>query len=375
MSAASLPRPGGAIEAPTIDDYRSGDDAAIVACLREAFAAPARLERWRHLHRENPAGPSVIVVARHGGRIVGQIASLRRRLRFFGAQEPIAHALDTVVHPDWQHRGVFPALVAASTRALGRDGLDVTYGVANDAARHVAEKYEHRRPLGAFPVLVRPLRPLGSLTAVARHHLARRFGPRTRTVPECAAAGPVPTPPGPSLVDASRGAWTPPRFDGRHDELFAHAGDLPPIAFVRDAAALAWRYPDATGCPYAQRDLVDGGRVLATAVVRAIDAAGLRLVLVMEWHWRRGGIDAGRALARDVLALARRAGAHGVAAMGARGSAQRRALGGLGFLALPARAFPQRAWPGIDARAPHAADGRWREPANWYFTWGDGFTL
>ncbi|MCC6764000.1 MAG: GNAT family N-acetyltransferase [Deltaproteobacteria bacterium] len=360
---------------PAIDGYRAGDEAAIVACLRETFAAPARIERWRHLHCENPAGPSVIVVARHDGRIVGQIANLRRRVRFFGAEQPIAHVLDTVVHPDWQHRGVFPALVAASAQALERDAVHVSYGVANDAARRLAEEYEHRRPLGAFPVLVRPLRPLGSLAAIARHFLTQRRSPDAHVVPECAASGPVPAPPGPSLIHAGRGAWTPPRFDARHDDLFAHAGDLPPIAFVRDAAALAWRYPDSAGYPYAQRDVVAGDRVLATAVVRAVEAAGLRLVLVMEWHWRRGAVDAARAAARDVLALARRAGAHGVAAMGTRGSAQRRVLRGLGFLALPARAFPQRAWPGVDARGPHASDTRWRDGANWHFTWGDGLTV
>lgn len=369
--AAPVPPPS---PLPAIDEYRPGDDTGIVACIRDAFGASATLERWRHLHLANPVGRSVIVVARQAGAIVGQIAGLQRRLRFFRDEHRISHTVDTAVHPTWQHRGVFPALVEASERAVERHHLRVTYGVANAVAERAAVRYEHRQPLGAFPVLVRPLRPLASLTAVARHHLSERSAAASR-VTECAASGPVASPTGPTLLDVGAGDWRRPRFDARHTALFDDAADLPPIAFVRDAAVLAWRYPERPGLPYVQRDLLRGDTVVASAIVRLVESSGLRLALVMEWHWRQGADDAGRALAIDSLALARRAGAHAVAAMGARGSAQRRVLGGLGFVALPARAFPQSAWPGVYARAPHAGDARWTTPTNWYFTWGDGLTL
>jgi hypothetical protein len=61
--------------------------------------------------------------------------------------------------------------------------------------------------------------------------------------------------------------------------------------------------------------------------------------------------------------------------MAVRGSAHRSILGGLGFLAVPSRAFPQQAWPGVHARAPFADDLRWSVDRNWYFTWGDGLVL
>jgi hypothetical protein len=372
MVAADLSAPSPAL--PAIDCYRPGDDAAIVACLRSTFDEPARLERWRHLNLGNPVGRSVIVLARHDDAIVGQIANLRRRLRFFGAEHEVAHTLDTVVHPTWQHRGLFPALVEASGRELERQGLHVTYGVANEHAKHVAERYEHRRPLGAFPVLVRPIRPLASLVALVRNHFRQSAAPDAG-ITECAAAGPVAAPAGRSILDAGADAWTSPRFDARHTALFADHASLPPIAFVRDAASLAWRYPDRPDLPYAQCDVVRDAGLAATAIVRVIETAGLRLVLLMEWHWRRDHADAARALARDVLALARRLDAHGVAAMGTRGSPQRRILTRLGFIALPARAFPQHAWPGVHARPPHATDERWTNGDNWYFTWGDGLTL
>jgi predicted N-acetyltransferase YhbS len=372
--AAAAVAPSSAI--PVIDAYRAGDAPAIVACLHASFGEGARLTRWEHVHLANPTGPSIIVLAREGGRVVGQIASLKRRLRFFGDTIAAAHVLDTMVHPDWQRRGVFQHLVAASEAAVAGAGIAVSYGVANDVALHASQKYEHRRPLGAFPVLVRPLRPLASLAAVARHYAERGVRPDALELPECGVAGPVAEPrDGPRLADAADRSWHAPRFDATHTRLFAEADDLPPIAFVRDAAHLGWRYAASVDGPYVQRDVVRNGALAATAVVRLVSVFGLRLVLVMEWHWRRGAAEAGRALAQDVLALARRAEAHAIAAMAAPRSQARRMLTGLGFLAVPSLAFPQRAWPGVHVRGLAATDLRWWLPANWHFTWGDGLVL
>lgn len=360
----------------TIDVYRSSDTPGILACLRASFGGTPDEARWRHLHRANPVGPSVIVVARAQDDVVGQIASLRRRVRFFGSEHTIAHVVDTMVHPAWQRRGVLRDLVHASEAAVAQKGLLASYGVANDAARHAALKYEHRQPLGAFPVLVRPLRPLASVAALYRHYTGGDPAGDAPSIPECAAAGPLPHPAdAPVLVEVGDGAWTAPRFDDRHTWLFARAGDLPPIAFMRDADHLGWRYPSSTAGVYAQRDLVDGGKIVATAVVRLVSLAGLRFAFLMEWHWERGAARAARGLVDEAIALARRAGAHGVAAMAAHGSMPRRILRGAGFLAVPTRAIPQGAWPGIHVRGTLGGDPRWSAGSNWHFTWGDSLVL
>jgi predicted N-acetyltransferase YhbS len=361
---------------PILDTYRPGDEEAILACLRASFGAEPRAARWRHLHLENPAGRSLIVLARDGDEVIGQIATLRRTIRFFDDACAVGHVVDTMVHPRWQGRGVFQEMIAASESLTTEAGLVASYGVANDSARHGASKYELRRPLGPFPILVRPLRPLASLAALARRSVSGDAG-GLDVIPECAAAGPVAHPAdGPRIDDVATSVWTPPRFDGRHSALFADAEGLPPIAFVRDANHLRWRYASGDGAAlYAQRDLVADGQVAATTVVRLVPLGGLRLLFVMEWHWRTGAAAAGQAVLRDALELARRADAHGVAAMAGRGTPHRRAMQRLGFLAVPSRLFPTGAWPGVHPRGRHAHDPRWLEPANWYSTWGDGLVI
>ncbi len=372
---AALPARAFRPEIAIVEDYQADDAVRILACLRASFGGVAHAERWRHLHFANPAGPSLMVLARADDAVVGQIASLRRRVRFFGTEHTIAHVVDTMVHPAWQRRGVFRTLVTASERAVERAGLNASYGVANDVARHASVKYEQRRPLGTFPVLARPLRPLASLAALCRHYV-ESASVDPLAIPECAASGPLASPrDAPSLTDTGAGAWTAPCFDDRHSRLFARATDLPPIVFVRDAAHLAWRYPASASGVYAQRDVADGDELAATAIVRLVAVAGLRYMFLMEWHWREGATDAARGVLNDVLTLARASGAHGVAAMAARGSVPRRILRSSGFLAVPARALPQGAWPGLHARGPFARDFRWADGTNWHFTWGDGLVL
>jgi predicted N-acetyltransferase YhbS len=352
------------------------DVPGILACLRASFGDDVDEARWRHLHLANPLGPSVIVVARAEEGVIGHIASLRRRVRFFGTEYKVAHVIDTTVHPAWRRRGVFRDLVPASEAAVERAGLAASYGVANQMARHAAVKHERRRPLGPFPLLVHPLRPLATVAAVGRHYWERDHGPGEPAIPECAAAGPLQHPSGaPVLAEVGAGTWTPPQFDERHSRLFARADDLPPVAFVRDADHLRWRYPAAATDLYAQRDLVDGADVVATAILRLVAVAGIRLAFVMEWHWQRGAADAGRRLLADALRLARRAGAHGVAAMAPRGSVARRILQRLAFVPVPTRVIPQSVFPGIHARGELGNDPRWSIGSNWHFTWGDGLVL
>ena len=361
---------------PTFDAYRDGDEVGILTCMRAAFGVDVGADRWEHLHRRNPAGPSWIVLARSADTVIGQMARLRRIVRFFGVDHRAAHVLDTMTHPDWQRRGIYRRLIELSDAVVDRDGIAISYGVANANSLRAATTYEGRRPLGSFPVLVRSLRPLASVGAVFTRIVNAGGAQALVEAPDCAAAGPVAVPAdAPSLSEAAGGGWTAPRFDARHSDLFVDAEAIGPIAFVRDADHLAWRYPAGPRSPYLQRDAVADDRVAATIVVRLVALGGLRILFVMDWHWRTGAARAGRELLGDAIALAKRVDAHGVAAMAASGSPHRTALRRSGFLVVPPWAFPKQASPGVRTHGRHVGDPRWETARNWYFTWGDGLTL
>jgi GNAT superfamily N-acetyltransferase len=367
------------LAAPEILPYRPGDEAAIIECMHACFGVAPRLERWRHLYRQNPAGEPIIMTARSAGRVVSHLALLVRRVRAFGVDDLAGHSIDTMTHPDWQRRGLMAALAAECMQRARARGFLVSYGVSNTQSLHGIVKYEQRTALGPFPVLVRPLRPVSAGVVLAARWFDAHTGTATQHPPdeviECAAAGPVPDPDARGGALSAVDGWRAPRFDARHSALFDDVEGLPPITMIRDAAHLAWRYPATEHSPYRQRDVTRGDALVATAVVRTAMLAGLKLVFVMEWHWRTGAADAGRNLMRDIIALGRASGAHGVAVLAARGTPHRAIATRLAFVPIPEAFFPQMSRLAV---RPERADGdllKWLEPANWYYTWGDGLLL
>jgi GNAT superfamily N-acetyltransferase len=363
---------GGATELVT---YTPGDEGAIIECMHACFGVAPRLESWRHLNLAGPGGPSTIILARVDGTVVSHMALLPRRIRAFGAEDIAGHSIDTMTHPAWRRRGLMRCLAERSIREAHARGFMVTYGVANEQSLRGILAYERRTPLGPFPVLVRPVRVLraGWRAVRARLQGAAAAASDDATV-ECAAAGPAPDPRGRDYLARAVPHWTSPRFDPRHTTLFQDAEHLPPVVVIRDAAHLAWRYPSTPGSPYWQRDIVDASGIAATAVVRVAALAGVRLVLVMDWHWRHGAADAARELMRDVIRFAEYADVDGVAALAAHGTAHRVVLRRQGFLPVPEFAFPRT--PRLSVRPERHDDvARWVDPTHWYYTWGDGLLL
>jgi GNAT superfamily N-acetyltransferase len=355
-----------------VRSYRPGDEAEILECMRTCFRFEPDLARWRHLFLENPAGPSVIELATDGAKVVSHTAILPRHVVAFGRDGLAGHVVDSMTLPAAQRRGLKTRLAGAAMEIAWTRGFRALYSFSNEQALPGNVKHEGRRLVGALPLMVRPIHPLHAMLALAENVLApgRAAGRFALDTPDCAVAGPLA-----DAGDASASAppgWTAPRFDERHSRLFRAAEGLPPVAVVRDAPHLTWRYAAVPPVPYLQRDVSRGGDVLAMAVVRTATLMGLRVALVMEWLWAAGARREGRGLVREVLAYGRAVGADAVAALAMPGTLQRRILHRFGFLGVPATVYPKAVT--LTVRAADD-DPRWGEPSSWYLTWGDGFVL
>jgi hypothetical protein len=369
------------VEALEVGRSRPGEEAAIIECMRHCFACRPTLEQWRHLFLANPAGESLILLARDGDTVVSHVAIVPRRFRIFGTEGVAGQSLDAMTHSAWQRTGLKTRLAIQAQQLAWRRGLLMIYGFSNEGALHGALKYEGRRTVRPLPLLVRPLRSVEAGRILARGWARRALGlrlpsgPGQDLPPDCATGGPLPADTSVSPAGRPHDGWTAPAFDERHTRLFREADAIPPIAAVRDATHLAWRYPAIPGSPYLQRDVPDGEALAATAVVRTATLLGLRFVFVMEWLWRPSARGGGLGLMRDVIRLARSADAHGVAVLAMPGTGPRRLLRRLGFLPIPGALLPKSTTLNLCPPTATAETRRWREPRHWYVTWGDGFIL
>lgn len=340
--------------------YTPGDEAAIVACWQACFDLARSEDAWRAQFLANPAGLPVVALARDGGDVVAQATLLTRRLRAHGVELTAGQSIDAMTRPAWQRMGLGRRLANdARDQAVAR-GFGLTYGFSNEESTHGILKYQGRRAVRPFPVLVRPLRPIGSAVALLRAKFGHHLPWLERVAPvDAARTGPAAP------------AWTPPWFDARHADVFDNA-ELPPITVVRDVAHLAWRYPSGTGS-YLQHDVParHGPGLDAFAVVRIEERFGLRLIYLMEWLFRRGAAASGRRLLRDVCTAARAMDCHGVVALAAPGSAGRRALLQSAFVAVPERLFPGTLVMSVRTEHGDLAPELVGDMRNWHLSWGD----
>jgi predicted N-acetyltransferase YhbS len=105
--------------------YRNGDEHSVFELERDVYPhqgydRSAWLKCWHWLHRENPAGPSAIVVAEHNGLIVGHSAIIPVLLKLGSEVITAFQPVQLMVHPEYRRQGMFLAL----DRALFAEAKD-----------------------------------------------------------------------------------------------------------------------------------------------------------------------------------------------------------------------------------------------------------
>ncbi len=334
---ATTRRAGRATWAPRL--YRPGDERQILPLYPVAFQGLTRSARyWAWKFHDNPAGRLVVVAEEAGGRILGVLGGLPARVHAAGAEVTSSQVVEAMVHPDVRRglrkANLFVTLLAALVdEAMGRRGAAFMFALPNQDSDGI------HRTVGArfFDQVTRVVRPAG-----------RR---RLRLAP-WAARG---------RVAVTRLA----AFGAETDRLWAACRADFPLATIRDARYLSWRYRD---CPLAEyhaflawdrrRD-----RPAGLAVLR-VGWEGQPLAALVDWLVPRSDPRAAPALLDAVAGAARAAGARELAAWFPRDCPEQRWFLGEGFVAEPT-AYP------LVVRATHPEFPVERLARDWYYTMGD----
>ena len=242
------------------------------AVFGEALAEGSR-RRWRWQYQENPATPPggpEIWVARDGGTLLGQYASMPVHLRWGDREVRSSWGMDVFLSPAARGRGVGAQLFTAWS-----DHVEVALGLGLTSSSYgLFQKLEYD-DVGPVAFYYRILD--------ARAVVARRIGSRWAGL-----AG--------ALVD---GAWrirhrerarpaddvvvrAAPGFDARYDALWASAGPSYAMCVRRDAAYLDWKY---ARCPHRRYDIAEatrGGALAGFVVSRHEEHNGLRLGWIVD---------------------------------------------------------------------------------------------
>jgi GNAT superfamily N-acetyltransferase len=304
-----------------IGPYEPGEEESILDCMYDCFGWKLELAAWRRLFVENPAGPAIIVVARHRSVIVSHFAFLPSQLLAFGSRCIAGRSTWTMTRPEWRRKGIIATLSAGAIEIARQRGFSVFYGFPNNRAIREALKYQGRRVVGPLPLMVRPVRLFRTTFSMLWNRISK--GRRIHA------------------MEFIPDSWTKPSFGNRHTMLFMEADAIPPISGIRDSAYLTWRYNFGEDSPYIQQDICTLDSVDATLLLRTPSELSAGLALVMEWIWRPHRREEALRLMREAIRLACSANAYGVAARAMPGTIQWKLLRRLGFISLPHALLPE----------------------------------
>lgn len=264
--------------------YRPEDKEQSLALMQAVSGHAPDRAAWDWYIERNPYGANMGWVADDHGKIVGRYGMVPMEMQANGKRMIIAQAVEIMTHPDYRKQGMFPAMATQVFADLPAMGINFAIGFPNDAARPGHQKFGWKE-LGWIQASLRPIHSGVVGKRYFKNPLAARLSGVGSDIAlkllfdwrRPAGLGTVTS----TVID---------RFDGQFDDLWRRAGSRYPIALVRDARYLNWRYVD---CPYSytKRLFEIDGRLVGCSIVRVLPRGGATeghicdLVLDAEPAW------------------------------------------------------------------------------------------
>ncbi len=254
-----------------IRPYKAGDEGQILRLRKAVFGDvdPVRttLPAWRWQFQDNPAGEAFCVIAEDCGVVVGQYAVIPTCFSVEGKETVFAFSCDTMVHPEYQRKGIFVALARELYRLMGeKHAITTVWGFPNEASLPGFTARLEWNLLCTFPFLIRPFRPL---TLMCRHVPLLK---KVVSAPEALKGLSVPS----EAYDEGRGLVIEPlsHFDEEFDHLWkSHLGRFPVIQ-IRDRHYLNWRYLGMPSFAYLPFSVKWQGELSGYLILRMMNLKG-----------------------------------------------------------------------------------------------------
>lgn len=145
-----------------IRPVEESDDPAIIHLLKASLGndtIPKSEALWDWKHRQNPFGPSYMLLAEDAGTIVGLRAFMKWNWCRNQKLYPAVRAVDTATHPDYQGKGIFRKLTMRQLEICREDNIRFVFNTPNRQSLpgYLKMGWEEQGPM---PVKIRLLNPL-----------------------------------------------------------------------------------------------------------------------------------------------------------------------------------------------------------------------
>ena len=287
--------------APTIETRTGGDADELLRLYEEVFGealAASSRKRFEWQYRDNPSasGEPAIWVARDGGQVLGQYASMPVRLSWGGREVRSSWGMDVFLKPAARGRGI-----GAQLFDTWSGSVDVALGLGLTPSSYGLFKKMRYHDVGPVPFFLKVM----DARAVARRRLGRMAG--LLAAPLLAAAWRLRHRERPRR-DETIAVSPATRFTVEYDALWERIGPPWTMSVRRDRAYLEWKY---NRCPTRQYAIDEARRargLAGFAVSRIENYKGVRIGWIVDCFAARDDDAARDALLGAILARFRASG-------------------------------------------------------------------
>lgn len=232
---------------------------------------------WNWKYRFNPSGDPVIWLAESDGKIVGQYALTRARIKIANEVNSIAQSVNTLTHPAYRRQGIFETLARMAYDEAAQRGIIFIYGFPNELSYPGFIKKLGWSDLGTIRAWIIPL----SVKNICKKYIHNRLLSKVFEIGSCAVLN--------VLYRAAKAHRTKgliiseiSSFDERADDLWLKVSKDPRIMVVRDRSYLNWRYFDIPNVKFTVYLAENDGQTLGYAVVKCEEYNGLKLGRIFD---------------------------------------------------------------------------------------------
>lgn len=232
--------------------YKLGDESQIFELVKAVWEQEQQIPEkeqwikgWRWMFADNPAGSSIIFLAEHNGKLVGEYPLVMADMKIGGRIAKAGQIADTMTHPKYRRQGIAFSLGGEALRQLKEQGALLAFGFPTDEA-YLLHCKSGWLDICSIRLMIKPL----NLRTMLERHLTRN----KLLLDVLSAIGEL------ALKIIFRAERTPQidgltitklsYFDDRFNEFWERIAEDYNIIVVRNKSYLNWRYVDVPNASY-----------------------------------------------------------------------------------------------------------------------------
>lgn len=159
----------------TVRKYISGDEKQIIRLFHEVFkkhmGKTESFKHWNWEYKKNPNKQLFILLATDNDKVVGHYSVIPVKMKIKNEELITSLSLDTMTHEDYRGKGIFPLLANKLYKEIGKMGIPITYGFPNKYSIKPIIKKCGWFEITDLPIYVLPL----NFTNLINRYIKSRF--------------------------------------------------------------------------------------------------------------------------------------------------------------------------------------------------------